>query len=182
MRKIKCIKIIHVKFRGAQKLIIFRYLFPWDTFFCFYTETNFLTKCTVIIHTFYGFTDSSQYPEAVPQRCLANMHQVYRWTPIVQLLFSSLWHYAKQKLFLRNYSISVIFAFQEDQKCIFKTSKKAKMQFFPSAPTVAVLAQSSCYMRNNELTLTINFSSFYLKTMLASLAEQCQMLRCQRPE
>ena len=36
--------------------------------------------------------------------------------------------YAKQKLFLRNYSISFIFVFQEHQKCIFKASTKAKMQ------------------------------------------------------
>ena len=35
--------------------------------------------------------------------------------------------YVKQKLFLRNYSISFIFAFQEHQKCIFKASRKAKM-------------------------------------------------------
>ena len=32
--------------------------------------------------------------------------------------------YAKQKLFSRNYSIFFIFAFQEHQKCIFKTSRK----------------------------------------------------------
>ena len=36
--------------------------------------------------------------------------------------------YAKQKLFSRNYSIFFIFAFQEHQKCIFKASRKAKMQ------------------------------------------------------
>ena len=36
--------------------------------------------------------------------------------------------YGKQKLFLRNYSISFIFAFQEHQKCIFEASGKAKMQ------------------------------------------------------
>ena len=45
MQKIKCMKIIHAKFRGAQKLMILRYLFPRDTCFCFYMETNFLTKC-----------------------------------------------------------------------------------------------------------------------------------------
>ena len=41
--------------------------------------------------------------------------------------------YAKQKLFLNYYSISFIFAFQKHQKCIFKTSRKAKnADFFNS--------------------------------------------------
>ena len=141
MRKIKCIKIIHVKFRGVQKLIIFRYLFPWDTFFCFYTETNFLTKChshypyILWVHRQFSISRSSP-PEVFSKYAPSlqvNTHLPSYYSPPCDT-------YAKQKLFLRNYSISVIFAFQEDQKCIFKTSKKAKMQFFPSAPTVVVLA------------------------------------------
>ena len=37
--------------------------------------------------------------------------------------------------FLKNHSISFIFAFQGHQKCVFKVSGEAKMQTFPLTPT-----------------------------------------------
>ena len=45
-----------------------------------------------------------------------------------QVMPFQLHFYAKQKLFLRNYSISFIFAFQEHRKCIIKACRKAKIQ------------------------------------------------------
>ena len=45
-----------------------------------------------------------------------------------QVMHFPLHLYAKQKLFVINYSISFIFALQEHQKCIFKASRKGKMQ------------------------------------------------------
>ena len=38
--------------------------------------------------------------------------------------------------FIKNYSISFIFAFQEHQKCVFKASREAKMQTFPPMSTM----------------------------------------------
>ena len=75
--------------------------------------------------------------------------------------------YAKQKLFLRNYSISFIFAFQEHQKCIFKVSRKAKMQmnfwlfnFYRHAAGLDITDVP-----------TVNYS-------WANLLKQCRMLGC----
>ena len=77
--------------------------------------------------------------------------------------------YAKQKLFLKNCSISIIFAFQEYQKCIFKASGKAKMQlnfwlfnFYWHAAGLDIADAP-----------TVNYS-------WANLLKQCRMLRCQR--
>ena len=60
--------------------------------------------------------------------------------------------YAKQKLFLRNYSISFIFAFQEHQKCIFRPFRKAKMQIFSLAPTMVAPTRKT-YINNEFLAL-----------------------------
>ena len=38
--------------------------------------------------------------------------------------------------FVKNYSISFIFALQQHQKCVFKASGEAKMQTFPLVPTM----------------------------------------------
>ena len=76
--------------------------------------------------------------------------------------------YVKQKLFLRNYSISFIFAFKEHQKYIFKASRKAKMQmnfwlfnFYRHAAGLDITDVP-----------TANYS-------WANLLKQCRMLRCQ---
>ena len=76
--------------------------------------------------------------------------------------------YVKQKLFLRNYSISFIFAFQEHQKCIFKASRKTKMQIN--------FWLFNFYRHSASLDITdlptANYSS-------ANLLKQSRMLKCQ---
>ena len=52
--------------------------------------------------------------------------------------------------FIKNYSISFIFAFQEHQKCVFKDSGEAKMQTFPLVPTV-VAPTINNYVENKVL-------------------------------
>ena len=56
--------------------------------------------------------------------------------------------------FIKNYSISFIFAFQGHQKCVFKVSGEAKMQTFPLLPTMVVHTISN-YIENK--TLAPNF-------------------------
>ena len=77
--------------------------------------------------------------------------------------------YAKQKLFLRNYPISFIFAFQEHQKCIFKASRKAKMQM--------IFRLFNFYRHAAGLDITDVPTANYSWT---NLLRQCQTLRCQR--
>ena len=55
--------------------------------------------------------------------------------------------------FLKNYSISFIFAFQEHQKCVFKASGEAKMQTFPPVPAM-VAPTISTYVNNKILAPT----------------------------
>ena len=76
--------------------------------------------------------------------------------------------YAKQKLFLRNYPISFIFAFQEHQKCIFKASRKAKMQMN--------FWLFNFYRRSASLDITDVPTTNY---SLANLLKQSRMLKCQ---
>ena len=76
--------------------------------------------------------------------------------------------YAKQKLFLRNYSISFIFAFQEHQKCIFKASRKAKMQIN--------FWLFNFYRHSAGLDITDVPTANY---SWANLLKQCRMLKCQ---
>ena len=83
-------------------------------------------------------------------------------------LFLNILFFVKQKLFLRNYSISFMFAFQEHQKYIFKASRKAKMQinfwllnFYRHASVLDITDVP-----------TVNYS-------WADLLKQCQMMRCQ---
>ena len=52
--------------------------------------------------------------------------------------------------FIKNYSISFIFAFQEHQKCVFKDSGEAKMQTFPLVPIV-VAPTINNYVENKVL-------------------------------
>ena len=56
--------------------------------------------------------------------------------------------------FIKNYSISFIFAFQEYQKCVFKVSGETKMQTFPLLATMVVHTISN-YVENK--TLAPNF-------------------------
>ena len=67
--------------------------------------------------------------------------------------------YAKQKQFLKNYSISFIFAFQEHQKFFFKVSRKATMQIFPLVPTMVVPMRNT-YINNEFLALLLPVSTF----------------------
>ena len=76
--------------------------------------------------------------------------------------------YVKQKLFLRNYSISFIFAFQEHQKCIFKASRKAKMQIN--------FWLFNFYRHSAGLDITDVPTANY---SWANLLKQCRMLKCQ---
>ena len=76
--------------------------------------------------------------------------------------------HAKQKLFLRNYSISFIFAFQEHQKCIFKASRKAKMQIN--------FWLFNFYRHSAGLDITDVPTANY---SWANLLKQCRMLKCQ---
>ena len=76
--------------------------------------------------------------------------------------------YAKQKLFSRNYSIFFIFAFQEHQKCIFKASRKAKMQIN--------FWLFNFYRHSAGLDITDVPTANY---SWANLLKQCRMLRCQ---
>ena len=76
--------------------------------------------------------------------------------------------YAKQKLFLRNYSISFIFAFQEHQKCIFKASRKAKMQIN--------FWLFNFYRHSAGLDITDVPTANY---SWANLLKQCRILKCQ---
>ena len=55
--------------------------------------------------------------------------------------------------FSKNYSTFFIFAFQEYQKCVFKTSGGAKMQTFPPVPTV-VTPTIRNYVKNKILAPT----------------------------
>ena len=55
--------------------------------------------------------------------------------------------------FIKNYSISFIFAFQEHQKCIFKASGEAKMQTSPPVPTM-VTPTINTYVENKILAPT----------------------------
>ena len=76
--------------------------------------------------------------------------------------------YAKQKLFLINYSISFIFAFQEHQKCIFKASRKAKMQIN--------FWLFNVYRHSAGLDIIDVPTAKY---SWANLLKQCRMLKCQ---
>ena len=46
--------------------------------------------------------------------------------------------------FIKNYSIYFIFAFQENQKCVFNASEEAKMQTFPPVSTMVVPTINTC--------------------------------------
>ena len=76
--------------------------------------------------------------------------------------------YAKQKLFSRKYSISFIFAFQEHQKCIFKASRKAKMQFN--------FWLFNVYRHSAGLDITDVPTANY---SWVNLLKQCRILKCQ---
>ena len=59
--------------------------------------------------------------------------------------------------FVKNYSISFIFALQEHQKCVFKASGEAKMQTFPLvstmvAPTINNYVETKILARNFLMT------------------------------
>ena len=76
--------------------------------------------------------------------------------------------YAKEKLFSRNYSNFFIFAFQEYQKCIFKASRKAKMQIN--------FWLFNFYRHSAGLDITDVPTANY---SWANLLKQCRMLKCQ---
>ena len=46
----------------------------------FIRKLTFCKSAAVINHKFQGYADTSQYSEAVPQRCSANMQRIYRRT------------------------------------------------------------------------------------------------------
>ena len=48
--------------------------------FVFLRKLTFCKSAAVINHKFQGYADTSQYSEAVPQRCSANMQRIYRRT------------------------------------------------------------------------------------------------------
>ena len=48
--------------------------------FVFLSKLTFCKSAAVINHKFQGYADTSQYSEAVPQRCSANMQRIYRRT------------------------------------------------------------------------------------------------------
>ena len=52
--------------------------------------------------------------------------------------------------FIKNHFISFVFAFQEQQKCVFKASGEAKMQTFPLVPTM-VAPTINNYVENKIL-------------------------------
>ena len=55
--------------------------------------------------------------------------------------------------FIKHYSTFLIFAFQDHQKCVLKTSGKAKMQTFPPVATMAAPIMNT-YVENRILALT----------------------------
>ena len=77
--------------------------------------------------------------------------------------------YAKQKLFFRNYSISFMFTFQEYQKCIFKASRKAKMQIN--------FWLFNAYRHSGGLDIAAVPTA---NSSWANLLKQCRMLKSQR--
>ena len=58
------------------------------------------------------------------------------------------------QFFVKNNSISFIFSFQEQQKCVFKVIGEAKMQVFPPVPTM-VAPTISTYVNNKILVPTL---------------------------